>query len=81
LLEAFLEFRKVGPTPVDLTATHTTPEFFVVNFRKRFETLNYFGLGNLSQRRIAPNASCKWSEGIEKFKTADHFDGLFNGVL
>jgi len=81
LLEAFLEFREVRPGPIDLTATRATPEFFVINFRKRFEPLNYFGLGNLSQGRIAAEASRKWGDGAEKIKAANYFDRLFTGVL
>jgi hypothetical protein len=51
--EAFLEFREVRSCPINLAAACATPELFVVDFRKRFEPLNYFGLGNLSQRRVA----------------------------
>ena len=49
--------------------------------RKRLEALNYFGLGNISQQPVAPNASRKWSNGIEKIKAADYFDGLFVRIL
>src|SRR6266496_2098980 len=80
LLEAFLEFREVRPRPINLAAAGATPELLVVDFRKRFESLNYFGLRNLAQRRVAEEAPCKWDDGAKKIKTADYFDGLFIGV-
>ena len=68
-------------SPIDLTTAGATPEFLVVDFRKRFEPLNYFGPGNLSQRRITAKASRKWGDGAKKIKPADDFDRLFVGVL
>lgn len=81
LLEAFLEFREMRPSPIDLPTTRAAPELLVINFCKRFEVLNYFGLGNLSQRRIAAKASRKWRDGFKKIKTTDYFDGLFVSAL
>ena len=69
------------PGPINLAAACATPELFVVDFRKRFEPFNYFGLGNLLQRRVAAKAARKWSEGKKKIKAANYFDGLFIGVL
>jgi hypothetical protein len=71
----------VRSCPINLAAACATPELFVVDFRKRFKPLNYFGLGNLSQRRVAANAPRKWGEGTKKIKTANYFDGLFISVL
>src|SRR4026207_121109 len=81
LLDAFLEFREVRSRPIDLAASRATPELVVVNFRKRFELVNYLRLGHHPQRRIAANTSRKWSEGTKEIKTADYFDGLFVSIL
>jgi hypothetical protein len=54
---------------------------FVVDFRKRFELLNYVGLGNFLERRVAAKAPRKWSEGAKKIKATNYFDGLFIGIL
>ena len=67
--------------PIDLPATGATPELLVVDFRERFEPLNYFRLGNLSKSRVAADAAGKWSDESKQIKTADYFDGLFVGVL
>jgi hypothetical protein len=67
--------------PINLAAACATPELFVVDFCKRFEPLNYFTLGNLSQRRVAAKATRKWGKRTKKIKTANYFDGLFIGVL
>ena len=67
--------------PINLAAPCATPELFVVEFRERLEPFNYFGLGNLLQRRVAAKAARKWSEGTKKIKAANYFDGLFIGVL
>jgi hypothetical protein len=64
-----------------LAASRATPELFVVDFRKRFELLNYFRLGHNLERRIAANTSRKWSEGTKEIKTANYFDGLFVSIL
>jgi hypothetical protein len=64
-----------------LAAAGATPELFVVNFRKRFEPLDYFGLGNLAQRRVAADAARKRSDEAKEIKTADYFHDLFVGVL
>jgi len=79
--EALLQFREVGPGPIDLATSDAKPELLVVDFRKRFESLNYSGLGNLAQRRIATEAPCKWIHGVKEIKTANYFDDLFIGVL
>ena len=79
--EAFLEFREVRSCPINLVAACATAELFVVDFRKRFESLNYFGLGNLSQRCVAAKATGKWGDRTKKIKTANYFHGLFVGVL
>ena len=67
--------------PINLVAGGATPELFVVDFCKRLEPLNYFGLGNLSQRSIAAKAPRIWGEGTKKIKTANYFNGLFIGIL
>ena len=67
--------------PINLVTAGATPELFVVDFRKRFEPLDYFGLGNVAQRRVAANAARKRSNGVKKIKTADYFHGLFVRVL
>jgi hypothetical protein len=67
--------------PVNLITTGAASELLVVNFSERFEPLNYFGFGNLSQGRIAAKASCKWGDGTEKIKAPDYFDRLFFCVL
>ena len=69
------------PRPINLFAIRATLELLVVDISKRFEPLNYFGLGNISQQAVAANASCEWSNGIEKIKAARYFDGLFISVL
>ena len=81
LLQPFLEFREMRSGPINLVTANATPELFVVGFRKRFEPLDYFGLGNVAQRRVAANATCKRSNGVKKIKTADYFHGLFVRVL
>ena len=65
------------PGPINLFAIRAALELLVVDISKRLEPLNYFGLGNISQRPVAANASRKWSDGIEKIKAAGYFDGLF----
>ena len=69
------------PGPINLSTSGATPKLLVVDFRKRFESLNYFDLGNPSQQRIAAEASCEWSDGPKELKTANDLDGLFFRVL
>ena len=71
----------MGSCPVNLSAINAAPKLVVINFRKGFEALNYAGLGNLSERCVTAEATCKRGERTEKLKTADHFDGLFVRVL
>ena len=71
----------MGSRPIDLTASAAAPELFVVEFRERFESLNYFGLGNLSQPCVAAKATCERSDRTKKIKATDHFDRLFVSVL
>jgi hypothetical protein len=80
-VDTFLEFREMRTSPVNLPATRATPELFVVDFCKRFESLNYCGLGSLSQRRIASKAPRKWGEGAEKVKPLNYFDSLVISLL
>ena len=71
----------MGPRPINLPTASATPKLFVIDFRERFEVLNYVSLGNLSQRRVAAKAPREGSDGTKKIKTTDHFNGLFVNIL
>src|SRR4030095_9157428 len=81
LVDTHLKFREVRSRPIDLAAAGATPELFVVNFRKRFELLNYLRLGHHLQRRMAADTSRKWRERTKEIKAVDYFDGLFVSIL
>ena len=52
LFDPLLQFKKMRPRPVNLFAVRTAVELVVIDFGKRFEFVDYVGLGYLSQRRV-----------------------------
>src|SRR5438132_8662101 len=67
--------------PVNLPASRTTSELFVIDFRKRLELLTNFSFANFREWRIAAEATREWSDRPEKIKATDYLDGLFCRIL
>jgi hypothetical protein len=57
--------------PVNLAATRATAELIVIDFRKRLEVINDFGLGRVLQRGVTAKTARKWSDQLDEVKTAE----------
>src|SRR5690242_4516657 len=79
--DPLLQLREMRSRPVDLFAIGTAAELIIVNFGKRLELVEYFGLACRFQQRVTPQAAGKRFDGVGEFKTPDNLDRLFVGVL
>src|SRR5437899_11740080 len=68
-------------SPVNLAAARAAPELFIVDLSKRLKLLNYVGLRNFLERRIAAKAPGKRGDQSKKIEAANYFEGLFMRVL
>ena len=67
--------------PIELAATGTAPELFVINFRQRLEPINDLAFLDRLEGRVTAQATGERGQRCKKFKAAQHLHRLLEGVL